>query len=163
MGPCIQTILLSLFGFLTFLVGGAQENFSALIYTFGVEYMTWSPIASADLLTVFGIAQIFGRLISIALALILRDSILMGFDIALALIPLVTLSLCVNSNSWVMWLCTVFLGLTLSPCFPFSFSWARQVMGVSGLNNGIIYAGNQLGKVVTPPLVAFLFETVLAA
>ncbi len=151
-------ILILLFIFY-FLYVGMEVTYGGLIMTFSVKYLDWSKSEGTMLTSVFWGSFAVGRGLAIFLAKCLSPAIMLIVDLVLSCLALGGLVMALDSNHFVLWLCTAMLGVGMASIFPTGITWAERYMRVTGKATAVFVVGSALGEMALPALTGFLFQS----
>ena len=151
-------ILIILIAVLWFLYIGTEVTFGGWIYSYAVTLKVGDATQAAYLTSAFWGALTLGRLLAVPLAARVRSEALLLADFGIALVSSVVLAL-FGTQSVVLWVGTIGLGLALASVIPTTLSFAENRMVVSGRVTGWLFAGGSAGGMTVPWLVGRFFDS----
>ena len=141
-----------------FLYVGAEVSYGGWIYTFAVQQLNLSGVASAAYLTAaFWGALTLGRLLSIPIATRYRPRTILLTDL-LGCLASITIILIWPQSIIAIWISTLALGLFMASIFPTTLSLAERRMMITGRVTGLFFVGVGAGAMTIPWMVGQLFE-----
>lgn len=155
--PQTNTRLVLLMMLLFFLYVGVEVGFGGWIFTYATEVRITSESAAAYLNSIFWGALTLGRLLSIPLAKRLAPSKLLIGNFGLAIFFLIMVIIW-PENSFVVWISSAGLGLSLSSVFPTLLALGESRMKITGRVTGFFFLGSSLGGTILPMLLGQIFE-----
>ena len=147
--------------FLTaFCLGSLEVSLEGLLFTFVVEYLSWTKSNAAFLLTVSALCQLFGRISGILAATFLTSKIILFIDYILILSSLLCLIILLHVHPAVVWVCCCVYSLGAATVFATSLTWARDFLQVSGVFTSLFMVGHATGILAGPTLTGHLYKQV---
>lgn len=141
-----------------FLYVGAEVSYGGWIYTFAVQQLNLSGLASAAYLTsAFWGALTLGRLLSIPIATRYRPRTILLADLIGCLVS-IAIILIWSQSILAIWISTLGLGLFMASIFPTTLSLAERRMMITGRVTGWFFVGVGAGAMTIPWMVGQLFE-----
>lgn len=141
-----------------FLYVGAEVSYGGWIYTFAVQQLNLSGLASAAYLTAaFWGALTLGRLLSIPIATRYRPRTILLTDL-LGCLASIAVILIWSKSILAIWISTLALGLFMASIFPTTLSLAERRMMITGRVTGLFFVGVGAGAMTIPWMVGQLFE-----
>ena len=142
---------------------GLEEIFGAFVVKFSTEYLQWDSGTSRDLVTVFWGSLATARFLSTFLSYWLGPKILLGFcTVSTTVVTIVmTFTITLTSvTSVLVWLGIAFAGFSIGSSMGHALNIGRDHVTYSGVLSSVIFFSNYFGKIVTPPWVGFLLQSV---
>lgn len=156
----INYLLVLLVAAFLFLYVGAEASYGGWIYTFAVQQLNLSGLASAAYLTsAFWGALTLGRLLSIPIATRYRPRTILLVDLIGCLVS-IAIILIWSQSILAIWISTLGLGLFMASIFPTALSLAERRMMITGKVTGWFFVGVGAGAMTIPWMVGQLFEGV---
>ena len=147
--------------FLTaFCLGSLEVSLEGLLFTFVVEYLSWTKSNAAFLLTVSALCQLFGRISGIPAATFLTSKIILFIDYILILSSLLCLIALLHVHPAVVWVCCCVYSLGAATVFATSLTWARDFLQVSGVFTSLFMVGHATGILAGPTLTGHFYKQV---
>ncbi|XP_022105943.1 sodium-dependent glucose transporter 1A-like [Acanthaster planci] len=144
-----------------FLYVGAEVTFGGYIFTFATQAQDGKLMneTSASLLnSAFWGSFATGRGLSICLASVLEPHMMLILDMVGCIASSIALSWCGDTNSIVLWVGTVVLGLSMASLFPAGISWLESYHRVTGSMATILVVGSAFGEMVFPLLMGWMLR-----
>jgi MFS transporter, FHS family, Na+ dependent glucose transporter 1 len=143
---------------------GAEQSFGGWIFAFSLGIGLTTAQTAAYLTSAYWGAFTLSRLGSIYLGSRLSTRVYLVISLAsctLSLSLLNTLRFLGTGNAAmaVLWLGTVFFGVSIAAIFPVTMSYASERMGISGQVASLFFVGVGLGGMFVPWLIGQFFET----
>lgn len=151
---------LFLFFFIIFMVGGIEDTFGGILQTFTVNFLGWTQSTGTVLILLFWLGQGIGRGIGIIQAKYCSPPAILLAGSLILLLSMIIMVIGLHHSHLVVWVCTTTAGIGLATGIPSTVSWLGSTIGATGINTAIIFFGKYLGTMITPTLVANLFEEV---
>ena len=150
--PKERKIILLLTLFLMVYLGG-EVSFGSWITTFAQSQLPIKEInKSYTLASVFWGFMIIGRLLATFISTRLRSSKLLSFDMVGILFSLMVIVL--SSGNWsILVIGTSLLGITMASVFASVFTYAEELMPVTGKLSSMLMMGASIGAIVFPMLL----------
>ncbi len=152
------SLALLIAGFL-FFYAGIEIGFGNWIYSYALKTNLANEISASYLTSAFWGTYTLGRLLTIPLAARLNPSSLLWLSLLSAGFGIVPLWLYPES-SLVLWMSSLWLGLSIAAIFPAVISFAERHMTIKGQIMGIFFTGVSLGATTIPWLIGQMFERV---
>ena len=151
--------LVLLIAFFFFCYSGTIHTFGGWIYTYVLEMNIASPQAAGILTSVFWGTFTLTRLFLIPVSARVHPRVLLWSALLGSLLT-IGLMLLFPSNSIIIWVGTILLGITSSPMFASMMAFAEKNLNLTGRINSFFIVGLSLGFLVVPWLVGQFFESV---
>ncbi len=152
------TLALLIAGFL-FFYAGIEISFGNWIYSYAIKRNIADEITANYLTSAFWGTYTLGRLLTIPLAARLKPERLLGLCLIAAAFGILPIFLMPESKP-VLWLGSLWLGLSIAAIFPSIISFAERHMTIKGQIIGIFFTGVSLGATTIPWIIGQLFERV---
>ncbi|XP_022105948.1 sodium-dependent glucose transporter 1-like [Acanthaster planci] len=140
---------------------GAEVTFGGYIFTFAIRAQKGQLFdeTSASLLnSAFWGSFATGRGLSICLASVLELHVMLTLDMVGCIASSIALSWCGDTNSTVLWVGTVVLGLSMASLFPAGISWLESYYKVTGSMATILVVGSSFGEMAFPMLMGWMLR-----
>ena len=141
-----------------FLLASVEESFGGLLMAFLVKYLDWTEKSATDMNTVFFAACAISRLLGIPFAKFVRASKILGVQILLIFSGYLVLTLAVRAHWTIPWISAILIGLGFGSSYPSLLNWSNSYMLLRGKETSVFFISVALGRMTSPPLVAYLFE-----
>lgn len=143
--------------FLVFYVG-AEVGLGSWITTFGKTQLPLEEAARAyELASAFWLAMMGGRFLSSLLSTRIGTEKLLALNLFGMIASLLVVIF--SAGTWGLLLGgTIILGLSMASMFPLIFSWAEEVMDVTGRISSSLFIGASTGSIIFPLVMGNLME-----
>lgn len=156
-GGKVNWLLVVLVAAFLFLYVGAEVAYGGWIFTYATTLNLSTTTVAAYLTSFFWGALTVGRLLSIPLAARFQPQTMLGGALVGCLLSIGLLLIWAES-SFILWLGTIGLGLSMSVIFPVTIALAEQTLSLSGQMTSYFFVGAALGSMTLPWLIGQLFE-----
>lgn len=155
----VNTLLALLIAGFLFFYAGIEIGFGNWIYSYALKSNLASEISANYLTSAFWGTYTLGRLLTIPLAARLKPSSLLWLSLLSASFGVVPILLYPESSP-VLWMCSLWLGLSIAAIFPAVISFAERHMTIKGQIMGIFFTGVSLGATTIPWVIGQMFERI---
>ena len=157
----LRFVAISLFSIVMGLYVGSEVCFGVYIYTYATEYLSWSPILSGTVNTLFWACFAVGRIGCIFLAILKAPAKWMVvFSVAgtclFALVPIILTSQ--TTRNVALWIAAAGIGFAMAPLFPSLFNLCSSYFEVTGAVSSAFVCASATGEMFIPLLVGILFK-----
>ena len=143
-------------GVLFFLYVGLELGFGNWIYTYAFTLKLETDLTAARLTSAFWGAFTLGRLLGIWVSTRLRSQTILFLDIFGCAVSTILIMLWKDS-SFVLWIGTIGLGLSMASIFPTFIMLAGERMKLTGTITGWFLVGSGAGSMLLPWLIGQIF------
>lgn len=140
------------FAFLAFLYVGVEVSYGGWIFTYFVSSGIGETPAAYTLTSVFWLAIMAGRLVSVPLSSRLQLNVLITAYISGAVFSAAALRFLAHYPAAV-WIGSVGMGLSIAALFPTTFAFVQSKIQISGKLNGVVWAAGSSGAMILPWLI----------
>ena len=151
--------LVALIAVFFFLYVGAEVGYGGWVYTYATRLGLSSQTTGAYLTSLFWGALTAGRLLSVPVAARLPPQTILFGDLA-GCFASVALLLAFPSSTWIIWVATFLIGLSMASIFPTTLVLAGQKMTLTGKTTGWFFFGAGAGGMILPWIIGQLFEPI---
>jgi FHS family Na+ dependent glucose MFS transporter 1 len=155
----VNTKLVVLLAAFLFCYAGLEIGFGNWIYTYAIKRNIADEISANYLTSAFWGTYTLGRLLTIPLAARLKPERLLWLCLIAAAFGVFPILLMPESKM-VLWLGSLWLGLSIAAIFPSVISFAERHMTIKGQVMGILFTGISLGATTIPWLIGQMFERI---
>ena len=146
------------FAVLAFLYIGVEVSYGGWIFTYLLRSGLGDEATAYKITSLFWLAVMFGRLISIGLASRFQAKHLIMIYLGGAVFSAAWLRFAAHAPM-IIWLGTLGMGWSLAALFPTTYAFVQQHVPITGRINGFVWAAGSLGAMILPWFIGQQMET----
>ncbi|UJR33203.1 hypothetical protein I4U23_020658 [Adineta vaga] len=139
--------------FLLLYVGG-ESAFGAYLHTYASVHLLFPQDIAAYLNSLFWASFAFGRLCGIPLSMKFSALQMIFFDL-IGCIGSLTLIYILNKSSLMLWIGSIFYGLSVASIYPSAIAFTERYVSITGKRMSIIAVGGSTGDAIIPLLIGY--------
>ena len=157
-----KTLVVAMCAVFLFFYIGVEVTYGSFIFTFAVTYkeLCFSKSKAALLNAVYWGSFTFGRLVSIAIAMLKISTTVMLVSDLIGCMCAILLITIIHISDVVIWIGTALLGVAIASIFPSMLLWVDEHLEVTGKVTAVLVNGAALGDMILTLTVGLLITNV---
>lgn len=154
--PLYRNTVVILMFFFVMLFCLLELTYPNYLTAYSVDYLNWSKSDGAFVTAAFWAAYSIGRVMNIFIIMKLSPTGLLIIGCVGIVIFSIPIPWFVSSHQAVLWVCSIGIGVSLSPVFPTTITWTNDHLTMTGPIMSTFVAATTVGQIIGPIIVGTL-------